>query len=105
MIVLFLRDTFDDISRVGGALLGDYMYVLVRQSPGTALQIDPTLGRTNRFYAPHKNTSVSAVLYVPCGTNWSDSPVTPIPNPFAKIPVQDSWFAHLEIARQEIDLS
>ena len=105
VVVLFLRDWFDDISELGTALCGDFTYNLRVPTAGSVSLAEGTPGRTNRFFAPHKNTSVSAVLYVPCGPNWSNSPVTLILNPFARHPVSDSWFSHPEIARQEIDLT
>lgn len=105
VVVLFLRDAFDDIKAVATAICGDLEVHLKIPSPGSNVPVKATPGRTNRFFAPHKNTSVSGVLYVPCGSNWSQSPVTLIPNPFARCPVKESWFKHSDIARQEIDLS
>ena len=36
---------------------------------------------------------------------YGDTRERDTPNPFAKVPVQDTWFSHPDIARQEIDLS
>lgn len=105
IVVLFVRDSFDDIKEVATAICGDFEVHLAIPPPQSDVPIKTTLGRTNRFFAPQKNTSISGVLYVPCGPNWSNSPVTLILNPFARHHVCDSWFKHAKIARQDIDLT
>jgi hypothetical protein len=105
VVTLFLRDFFDDIRHLGTALCGDLTCQFRIPPSGNFALAEQSPGRTNRFFALHKNTSVSAVLYVPCRANWSNSPVTLILNPFAQRPVKDAWFQHPEIERQEIDLT